>query len=67
MSTNRRPTRRPKRRTYGTMEDAGLGEVQAAQTRIDTCERFGMEVDPRDRAIVKHGSRAAAAEAGWEA
>lgn len=31
---------------------AFLDPVKAARTRIESCERFGMTVDPRDVAIV---------------
>lgn len=27
--------------------------IDAARTRIQTCEQFGLPVDPRDRAIVE--------------
>lgn len=45
------------------MESFGLGPVNAARSRIETCERYGMAVDPRDLAIVAESGATTAAEA----
>lgn len=36
----------------GTKKDIWGSPAKAAQQRIDMCERYGLEVDPRDREIV---------------
>jgi hypothetical protein len=36
-----------------TKKDIWGSPAKAAQTRIDMCKRYGLEVDPRDEEIVR--------------